>query len=129
MICNPLRRCTSKTWICTYTLRIIICHHIYWVYITYYINEWNTTDLSVCEAQRLMGLKINQGGIKQANSLKRRSAMPAVRYKLTSTWWSNWKKDLRLLNTTFSSNDWNLSLMGLYRGHSNTKCASFSATL
>lgn len=42
--------------------------------------------------------------------------------------WSNWKKNLRLPNTTFLETDWNLSLKGLYRGHSNPKCASFSAT-
>jgi hypothetical protein len=31
--------------------------------------------------------------------------------------------------TTFSNSDGNLSLEGLYRGHSNMQCASFSIAL
>ena len=39
------------------------------------------------------------------------------------------KEDLRLPGTTFSNSDGNLSLMGLYKGHPNTKCASSSTTI
>ena len=40
--------------------------------------------------------------------------------------WSNEKKDLWLSNTTFSTNDENLSLMGLYRGYPNVNNGSES---
>ena len=39
------------------------------------------------------------------------------------------KERLEVSRTTFSNSDENLSLMGLYRGHSNTKCDSFSIAL
>ena len=45
-----------------------------------------------------------------------------------SSWRSNWKKDLRLPNTTFSSDHWNLSPMEVCKGHSNTTCASKKCT-
>lgn len=39
--------------------------------------------------------------------------------RLLLAWLSNWKKDLRLPNTTFSKSDCNLSQMELYRGQSS----------
>ena len=83
----------------------------------------------VQEEKRLMGLKVHHDGWKLANSTDWQSLVALVKSKVMSTCWLNWKKDLRFPNITFSSDDENLFLMRLYRGHFNTKCASHSTAL
>ena len=82
--------------------------------------------LKVYKAKRLMGLTGHHDGFKSTNSLEWQSVATSLRKKLISTWWSNWKTDLRLSKTTSSNNDGNLSLMGLNELKSNLKCDSFS---
>lgn len=65
-----------------------------------------------------MGLKVHHDGFELADSLAWRSAVAYVRQRLVSACWPDRKKDWRLPNT--------ISLVGLYRGNSNTKCASSS---
>ena len=86
--------------------------------------KWNEIDFLVQKSGRLMELKMHQGCVKLANSLE---YWNAVAFEDNINLLSNWKK--RFPNITFSSSDWNLFLMKLYRKHFNTNCASFSTTL
>lgn len=86
--------------------------------------QWNGIDPEVQEAKGLMGLKVHEGVVKPADFLEWRCAVLSVRWSLILTWWSGWKKDLRLPNNVFSNSDRNLSMMELCRRHSIRRCAS-----
>ena len=82
-------------------------------------NEPNNTHiLKVQKVKRLMGPRSTSWCFQTGYEIE-----------ANVNWWFNWKKGLRLPNTTFLNNDGYLSLMGLYRGLSNTKCASFLIAL
>ena len=75
----------------------------------------------VQEAKRLMGLGAHYVGFEPANCLEWRSAVASeieanVNLMVTE----------RLPNATPLNSDESLSQMGLYKGHSNTKCVSLS---
>ena len=84
--------------------------------------KWNEIDIKSKRSKMLMWLKVHEDGFKSVNCLEWQSMVASVWKRLMLTCWSYWKKDLRLVGTTFSDNGWNLSLiMGLYRGQCNTK--------
>ena len=43
----------------------------------------------VWKVEKVNGIKVHQDGFKPINSLKRRSAVTSVRYRLMLTCWSN----------------------------------------
>ena len=69
------------------------------------MNEM-TPILKFGKPKKLMGLKVHLDSSNLINSLEWQSAVAF----LMSTWWSNWKKDLRLLGTTISYSEGNLTV-------------------
>lgn len=67
-------------------------------------------------------MKVHEEGFKLAKSLEWRSAVASVRIEFDMNMMLQLKEKL---NTTFSKSNRMLSMMGLYKGQSNTKCASF----
>jgi hypothetical protein len=71
-----------------------------------------------------MGLKEHHDGVVLANFFEWRNAVACeVHAKINLT---VQLKDLRLPNTMFSNSDENLSLIRLYKGHSNTSVPHFN---
>ena len=90
---------------------------VYWLEALSLVCE---VALRVREAERFMGVRVtHQDGVQSVNFLEWRSTVATERDRLISTWWFNWKKELRLPATTFSISDWNLSPMKIDMGPSN----------
>jgi hypothetical protein len=94
--------------------------------ISMYMSRWNDIDSKVGEAEKANGIESTSSWL--VISLEWWSVVVSVRQRPMLTCWFNWKKDSRFPRTTFSNSDENLHVIGLYGGHSKTKCASTALT-
>ena len=81
--------------------------------------------ISFSKSKKIMGLKIHHGCFKTIDFLEWHNVVASMRYMLMLICWSNWKKDLRFLETMFSNCDENLCVMGLYKNISTQNVPHF----